>query len=160
MNFETLSEHCLWNWINATVTKLIWMNEGQKTQKKWQSPQRNPKVQMCAVFVALIVKFQWVISGERTSTFPLKIYFKIAQSRVDKIHLADLLKDGISSLVCVKYVQDLQCKYPVGVYQSSSELWKHRWGKPRREAFEPKMNIISPKRDIEKPCASSSLSAW
>ena len=70
--------------------------------------------QMRAIFVALILKFQSVISGERTSTFPpTENLFKIPQrAGVDKIPLADLLKihldvevdpqDGKSSRICAK----------------------------------------------------------
>ena len=62
-NSRSSSEHCSRNLLNA-VTKLSSMNAGQKTSSLI------PKVQMGAIFVALIIlKFQSVISAERTSIF-------------------------------------------------------------------------------------------
>ena len=59
------------------------------TVKKQQSPQ----VQMRAVFVALISKFQSVITAERPNTFRPGNLFKISEwAGVDKIRLAILLK--------------------------------------------------------------------
>jgi len=55
------------------------------------SPKRNSKLQMRAVFVALIFKFQSVILAERTSTFRPKI-LDPSKGGFDNIRLADLLK--------------------------------------------------------------------
>ena len=57
------------------------------TAKKRQRPQ----VQMRAVFVALISKFQSVITAERPNTFRREIYLR-SLNGVDKIRLAILLK--------------------------------------------------------------------
>ena len=59
------------------------MNAGWKNFKK--SKQR-PQVQMCTVFVALILKFQSLISVEATSIF------RPERAGYDKIPLANLLK--------------------------------------------------------------------
>ena len=59
------------------------------TPKNLQSAQ----VQIRAVFVAFILKFQSVISAERTSSLTPKIYLRSLKGHgVDKIRLADLLK--------------------------------------------------------------------
>ena len=59
------------------------------TPKKLQSPQ----VQIPAVFVTFISKFQTVISAEGTSSLTPKIYLRSLKGHgVDKICLADLLK--------------------------------------------------------------------
>lgn len=89
---------------------------------------------MCAVFVALILKFQAVISVERTRELLTTNLFKIAErAGVDKIHLADLLKihlgveldpqNGISSceLEKVSFCSQFNTKPPTEEADSLSE---------------------------------------
>ena len=52
----------------------------------FKKSQQRPQVQMCAVFVALILKFQSVISAETTSIFQPE------RAAVDKIRVAVLFK--------------------------------------------------------------------
>jgi len=66
-------------WISKHFERLLswveWMRDRRTLlwlQKKRQSPQRIPIIQMRAVFAALIVKFQWVSSGERRVHFDRK----------------------------------------------------------------------------------------
>ena len=67
------------------------MNAGLKNSFLTPKSEQRPQVQMCAVFVALILKFQLVISAERTSIFrPERAGWS------DKIRLADLLKIHLS----------------------------------------------------------------
>ena len=66
-----------------------------------------------AVFEALVLKFQSVISRERTNSFPPKIYLRLLKVGLTKFtQLADLFEDlgvdvdpqnGKSSLVCVSF---------------------------------------------------------
>ena len=64
-------------------------NNSSLTPKKWQILQ----VQMCAIFVTLILQFQAVILVKKEVNFFTKNLFKIPErAGVDKIHLADLLK--------------------------------------------------------------------
>ena len=62
------------------------MNAGQKNSSLTQKSQQSSQVQMRAVFAALILKFQLVISAERTTIF------RPERAGLDKIRLAALLK--------------------------------------------------------------------
>ena len=59
---------------------------GERTFLSLQKWRQSPQDLMRAIFVALILKFQSVISAETTSTF------RSERAGVDKIRLADLLK--------------------------------------------------------------------
>ena len=94
------------------------MRDGRLHKKKWQHPQRNPKVQMRVIFVTLVLKFQSVISVDRTSTFRPKIYFKRSLKveltkfahQVLKIHLGVEVdsQEGRTFRVCEKCALDIR----------------------------------------------------
>ena len=65
---------------------LEWMRDERALFWLKKKSQQRPQVQMRAVFVALVSKFQSVISVERTSTF------RPERAGVDKIRQGDLLK--------------------------------------------------------------------